>query len=166
MPKVPEKTVESFKEYVALVERLQSRAKNSLWFRGCGKGNEGLIPSLYRHKAKKKKADIEELERNLMTRFRQRSIPLVNRPLSDDWETLFFMQHYGIPTRLLEAETKKTRLDQFVRDASRQPKERLELAGRKAVDVLDRMEEIFLPRDFLLSSAGQVPLFYWLVRSR
>jgi hypothetical protein len=64
------------------------------------------------------------------------------------------------------AETKKSRLDQFVHNASRQPKERLELAGRKTVDVLDRMEEIFLPKDLLLSSAGQVPLFYWLVRSR
>lgn len=63
------------------------------------------------------------------------------------------------------AETKKTRLDQFVHSASRQPKEKLELAGRKTVDILDRMEEIFLPRDMLLSSAGQVPLFYWLVRS-
>jgi len=63
------------------------------------------------------------------------------------------------------AETKKTRLDQFVHTASRQPKEKLELAGRKTVDILDRMEEIFLPRDMLLNSAGQVPLFYWLVRS-
>jgi hypothetical protein len=63
------------------------------------------------------------------------------------------------------AETKKSRLDQFVRTASQQPKDRLELAGRKTVDVLDRMEEIFLPRDFLLSSAGQVPIFYWLVRT-
>lgn len=65
------------------------------------------------------------------------------------------------------AETKKTRLDQFVRDASasRRPKEKLELAGRKTIDVLDRMEEIFLPRDMLLSSAGQVPIFYWFVRS-
>ena len=37
-----------------------------------------------------------------MTRFRQRSIPLVNRPLNEEWDTLFFMQHYGIPTRLLD----------------------------------------------------------------
>jgi hypothetical protein len=63
------------------------------------------------------------------------------------------------------AETKKSTLDQFVRSASKKSKEKLELAGRKTVDVLDRMEEIFLPRDILLSSAGQVPLFYWLVRS-
>jgi hypothetical protein len=37
-----------------------------------------------------------------MLRFRQRSIPLVPRPLGDDWDALFFMQHYGIPTRLLD----------------------------------------------------------------
>jgi hypothetical protein len=102
MAKVPEKTIESFKQYVALVERMESQAKNSLWFRGCGGKNKGLVPSLYRHKTKKKKTDIEELERKLMTRFRQRSIPLVNRPLNEDWDTLFFMQHYGIPTRLLD----------------------------------------------------------------
>ena len=37
-----------------------------------------------------------------MTRFRQRSIPYHSRSLTDDWDTLFFMQHYGVPTRLLD----------------------------------------------------------------
>lgn len=37
-----------------------------------------------------------------MTRFRQRSVPYHNRSLTDDWEALFFMQHYGVPTRLLD----------------------------------------------------------------
>lgn len=37
-----------------------------------------------------------------MVRFRQRSIPFTNRFLSDEWDVLFFMQHYGIPTRLLD----------------------------------------------------------------
>lgn len=102
MPRAPEKNISSFREYVALVEHLQSRACNSLWFRGCGDGRQELIPSLYRHKTKRKKSDIEELERRLMNRFRQRSIPLLDRPISEGWETLFFMQHYGIPTRLLD----------------------------------------------------------------
>lgn len=102
MATVLDKTIESFKQYVALVERMQSKANNSLWFRGCGNRKNALIPSLYRHKTKKKKTDIEDLERRLMTRFRQRSIPLVDRPLNEDWDTLFFMQHYGIPTRLLD----------------------------------------------------------------
>jgi hypothetical protein len=37
-----------------------------------------------------------------MMRFRQRSIPFVSRQLGDDWETVFIMQHYGVPTRLLD----------------------------------------------------------------
>lgn len=102
MPLVPQETILSFKQYVALVERLQSRTTNSLWFRGCGKRNQGLIPSLYRHKIERKKQEIEGMERRLMTRFRQRSIPFVERSLNEDWDTLFFMQHYGIPTRLLD----------------------------------------------------------------
>ena len=42
---------------------------------------------------------METLERQLMVRFRQRSIPLHNRVLTDEWDMLFFMQHYGVPTR-------------------------------------------------------------------
>lgn len=37
-----------------------------------------------------------------MIRFRQRSIPFSDRSLQDDWEALFFMQHYRVPTRLLD----------------------------------------------------------------
>src|SRR5688500_7332224 len=32
----------------------------------------------------------------------QRAIPYHTRDLRDDWEALFFMQHYGVPTRLLD----------------------------------------------------------------
>lgn len=63
-------------------------------------------------------------------------------------------------------ETKKTTLDAFVEDATRQPRAKVELAGRKVVDLLDEMQEIFLPKDRLLSSAGQVPIYYWFSRSR
>lgn len=63
-------------------------------------------------------------------------------------------------------ETKKSTLDAFVKDATRQPRTKVELAGRKVVDLLDEMQEIFLPKDRLLSSAGQVPIYYWFCRSR
>jgi hypothetical protein len=46
--------------------------------------------------------ELEALERELMTRFRQRSIPFVARPLTDEWDLFFFKQHYGVPTRLLD----------------------------------------------------------------
>jgi hypothetical protein len=42
------------------------------------------------------------LEKRLLARFQQRSIPFQSRPLTDTWEWLFVMQHYGVPTRLLD----------------------------------------------------------------
>ena len=57
-------------------------------------------------------------------------------------------------------------LDAFVKDASKEPRSKVELAGRKVVDLLDRSQEIFLPKDRLLSSAGQVPIYYSFTRAR
>jgi FRG domain len=102
MPKPQERVIASFKEYVEIIEQRQSKAKNSLWYRGCGKSTHALVPTLFRHKTAKTKEALEQLERQLMVRFRQRSIPLHNRSLADEWDTLFFMQHYGVPTRLLD----------------------------------------------------------------
>ncbi len=81
--KVREKSPESFKDHIALIEKLQAKAKNSLWFRGCGKRTYGLTPSLYRHRTSRTKDSLQLLERQMMMRFRQRSIPLHNRPLTD-----------------------------------------------------------------------------------
>lgn len=64
------------------------------------------------------------------------------------------------------SETKRRILDQFTQDAKRTPKDRLELASRRVVDTLDRMSEIFLPRDQLLGSAGILPVYYWFIRQR
>jgi Protein of unknown function DUF262 len=61
------------------------------------------------------------------------------------------------------AATKKKNLDGFARLA-RGEKRKVKAAGSKVVDTLDRMTEIFLPRDKLLKSAGVVPIYYWLVR--
>ena len=64
------------------------------------------------------------------------------------------------------AETKRRNLDELTSVATRQPRDRLELASRRVVDTLDRMAEIFLPRDSLLGSAGILPVYYWFVRQR
>ena len=59
--------------------------------------------------------------------------------------------------------TKKTNLDEFaLQDIDR---EHLELSGRRTLDTLEMMTEIFIPRDPLLSSAGIVPVYYWFVRN-
>jgi hypothetical protein len=64
-------------------------------------------------------------------------------------------------------ETKKVVLDRFVQSAkSFTPADRskLELGGRRVLDVLQDMSSVFLPKDNLLASAGTVPVYYWLIR--
>lgn len=63
------------------------------------------------------------------------------------------------------SETKKRNMDQFVRDARKDDRIKLELAARRVLDQLDVMTETFLPKDRLLTSSGTMPVYYWLVRS-
>ena len=102
MPRLTEYRPKSLPQYLEYVEVLRDKTGHPLWFRGAGKATYQLIPSLYRHPTVTSRADLQELERQLMARFRQRSIPYLSRDLSNDWEALFFMQHYGVPTRLLD----------------------------------------------------------------
>jgi Protein of unknown function DUF262 len=59
--------------------------------------------------------------------------------------------------------TKKKDLDAFS-NPNNLDQSRLELAGRRTLDNLDNMQEVFLPHDDLLTSAGVLPVYYWLVR--
>ncbi len=102
MPVMTEHKPKSFTEFVALIEEYQGKSQHNLWYRGCGRDKHQLIPSLYRHSTKKTAPDIARLEQDLMMRFKQRSIPMRPRQFGDDWDVLFFMQHYRIPTRLLD----------------------------------------------------------------
>jgi FRG domain len=122
----------SLPDYMEHVQVLQQRAKHAIWFRGCGTDKHKLVPSLYRHPRAKTQSMLEDLERQLMSRFRQRSIPYHSRDLRDDWEALFFMQHYGVPTRLLDwTENSLTALHFSLMTASRKSK------GPAVVWVLD-----------------------------
>ena len=102
MPLIREEKPNSLPEFLSLVEKLQDNAEERLWYRGCGRGSYTLLPTLYRHKNAKSPEQLTELERKLITQFTQRSLPYLQRPLTEEWDTLFFMQHYGIPTRLLD----------------------------------------------------------------
>lgn len=102
MASAHEKKVQSLPRYLELIESARISASQSLWYRGCSSAEHQLLPTLYRHQKIQSPDGLADLERQLMTRFRQRSIPYHDRSLTEDWDTLFFMQHYGIPTRLLD----------------------------------------------------------------
>jgi hypothetical protein len=102
MPAVKVESVDSLEGYISLVEKMRANRRKHLWYRGCGKASYELKPSLYRHRRVETIEDILVLEKELLARFRQRSIPFHSRPPTDEWEWLFLMQHYGVPTRLLD----------------------------------------------------------------
>ena len=66
-----------------------------VWFRGQSNSQYPLLPSLLRYH------NGFEKEQTLFKRFRQNAYNLIEKK-SNDWETLFDMQHYGVPTRLLD----------------------------------------------------------------
>lgn len=119
---------------------LQRKAGHPLWFRGTGVVTYRLVPSLYRHPSVTSSAGLQDLERKLMVRFRQRSIPYHSRDLTDDWEALFFMQHYGAPTRLLDwTENPLTGLHFALMSApsATVPKQKVKYSKSAAVWILD-----------------------------
>jgi hypothetical protein len=69
------------------------------WFRGLSDINHLLLPGWYRLG----KSAIGVDEDDLMDEFERRAIPLVDghKPVNA-WEWYFLMQHYGLPTRLLD----------------------------------------------------------------
>lgn len=75
--------------------------KRFLWYRGHGCSRYKLLPKIMRDG--KSAEDVFERERRLLTRFRQRSMAYwpAGYP-QNDWEHLFAMQHFGMPTRLLD----------------------------------------------------------------
>lgn len=93
--------ISTLPEFGQEVDRLMALPSETRWFRGIGNQTHELIPSLFRHPEIANRRPLD-LERALITRFRQRSIPFLAHRIEDEWELLFLMQHHGVPTRLLD----------------------------------------------------------------
>lgn len=66
-----------------------------IWFRGQSDFSWSLFPGLFRFKE-------GPSESILLTRFKQSAALLIDTSPKDDFDWLFLMQHYGVPTRLLD----------------------------------------------------------------
>lgn len=102
--KIEINTIQDFlKEIIDL-----NHSNNKYIYRGVGDyQNFHLLPTLYRNKSlvNKNSKYITSTENTVYNTFIHKSIPYVDYQFKDKeyfWECLFFMQHYGIPTRLLD----------------------------------------------------------------
>ncbi|MEG0915579.1 MAG: FRG domain-containing protein [Myroides sp.] len=86
--------ISSLSQFIDEIEKIYD---SRIWFRGHSKLSYKLAPTIYRGSLKAK------YEINFHTQFKSRALPfLKNKPQNDYWEWLFLMQHYSIPTRLLD----------------------------------------------------------------
>jgi hypothetical protein len=66
------------------------------WYRGLTDLTYPLSPSIYRSPYK------TQLESTFLGRFKSQAPPFLTHMPQNDWEWLFLMQHYGVPTRLMD----------------------------------------------------------------
>lgn len=92
---------------VATRKRTPSAASAMNWYRGHSSSTSyRLSPSLYRHKRVADAESLLELEERMMWEFKRQAMlhafqGSIDRP-EGRTELLFYMQHHGVPTRLLD----------------------------------------------------------------
>lgn len=88
--------VNSVSEYIQKICELSDGHDGPLWFRGLKDQSYRLSPTLFRDQYTYKD------EAHLMNIFRARAVPHIKTLPNSEYEWLFVMQHYGLPTRLLD----------------------------------------------------------------
>lgn len=101
LPAIIEQTVNSFSDLLSKIETFQD-GRDFAWYRGSGDVSYSLVPTLARKKPKVSTNELNRIEKGIANSFAQRSPPFVDINFANEWRTLFFMQHHGIPTRLLD----------------------------------------------------------------
>ena len=83
-------------DFLSLMKSFKQKNKDKeIWFRGQTNADYALMPSLFRSQ----KGQV--VEQDIYRKYRQISYRIQSQQ-KGDWETLFYMQHNWIPTRLLD----------------------------------------------------------------
>ncbi len=101
MPRIIERNPTTFSALLNHVEEFQNNRKIS-WYRGVGNASYSLVPTLARRSPTPSPTELNKIEKEIGNSFAQRSPPFVHVDFPNKWKMLFYMQHYGIPTRLLD----------------------------------------------------------------
>ena len=75
---------------------------NTHFFRGVTSVRHKLLTSLGRMDFHRKKMSLDDQERLMFDKFRQRAFPHFASPPENLWDWLALAQHHGLPTRLLD----------------------------------------------------------------
>jgi hypothetical protein len=87
--------VTSLSTFIEHVSTDFSTYQGSVWYRGQSDETFKLLPSYLR-------TDTFAPETTLLSAFKQNAIMLTDRQPSNSFDWMFLMQHYGVPTRLLD----------------------------------------------------------------
>jgi hypothetical protein len=91
-------------EFAAAVEKTAAHNDDAkLWYRGSPRRtNYKLVPGLFRRNDISTFEEFHKIEKQIIADFRHRSPPFSDKVPVDNLELLFLMQHFGVPTRLLD----------------------------------------------------------------
>ena len=131
-----------------LIQALESDSDSydgSVWFRGQAKSEWKLVPGYYR-------LNCPPPESTLVKKFKQSAAMLTNASPKESFDWLFLMQHYGVPTRLLDwTENPLVALYFAVEECEHYPDTDAALWGirpselNKNAGISDSEEEYFIP---------------------
>jgi len=89
------KEIQSVQDLIAALEEDNDGYNGASWYRGHADEAWSLVPGYYR-------LDGAPPESTLIKRFKQSAAMLISVTPKDSFDWLFLMQHYGVPTRLLD----------------------------------------------------------------
>lgn len=92
------KSINTFFEYLELVDKSKTVTADLLLFRGQSE-KKSLVPSIAR---KDSQIDTTDIEKKMLEELKRRARTLIDGIQFDEWDWLIYAQHFGMKTRLLD----------------------------------------------------------------